>query len=220
MDGIVIEYEGGSPCNEKFNKSSSITFRCSATELGPKFVLTTDDCHYVFEWLTPIACNKKTTATPPTDDVDECIVTDTILGNTYNLNKLHNATMDYEVKTKKHHFQLNVCKKMHYNCGVDGDKLLQTGGGASICGNIDGADKIIGYNQHGGSSSHLQYKHGTLMMKYIGQSCDHDPSAKVPFNNYETHVNIGHGSRHCGQNNTAVPAALTTVHMLYNYCMV
>ena len=93
-------------------------FRCDKTEHGPKYYDSFDDCTYIFEWKTPIAC-------PQIDsEAKGCTVKDDYFGHTFNLSGLHKKEQDYRVKD----FAVNVCGELNKS----GCKT-----GASICQNKD-----------------------------------------------------------------------------------
>ena len=57
---IVLQYLNGEPCHvgreNESGRSTTIHFRCSGYEQGPKFFYETAYCDYIFTWDTPSAC--------------------------------------------------------------------------------------------------------------------------------------------------------------------
>ena len=55
-NALILTYDQGALCNNKFNYTTQIIFRCNQVERGPKLYDSLDNCTYIFEWLTPEAC--------------------------------------------------------------------------------------------------------------------------------------------------------------------
>ena len=55
-DVLMLTYDQGASCNDKYNFTSQIIFRCNSVERGPKLYDSLDNCTYIFEWQTPEAC--------------------------------------------------------------------------------------------------------------------------------------------------------------------
>ena len=161
-NSLIINYNSGSRCNAKANHTSSITFRCYDIELGPKFVAQNDDCHFLFEWLTPVACPKEKVTTTN----DDCMIKDPVSGNMYDLNPLYNPTTDYKVKSETENFKINICNDgLHSQC----KDQAKTMGKISVCKENPGENEAhsLGFTSNG----KLQFNDGGLMMRYEGSSC-------------------------------------------------
>ena len=159
-NSLTIHYNDGSQCNAKTNYSSSIIFRCGVTEMGPKFVEQNEDCHFLFEWLSPVACPKKKITTK-----NECIIKDPITGTTFDLKHLYNETADYKINSKDGDFKINICNNgLHSKCEPETKKMI------SVCKETSNGNeaKSLGFTKNG----KLHYNDGVLMMKYEGSSCD------------------------------------------------
>ena len=98
---------------------ANVTKKCCLSNTS-KFILfdfypSFDDCTYIFEWKTPVACPRIDT------EVKGCTVRDDYFGHTFNLSALHKKNEDYNIND----ISVNVCG------GLSNKSGCKTG--ASIC---------------------------------------------------------------------------------------
>ena len=164
QNSLIIRYYNGSKCNGKENYRSSVVFRCYDIELGPKLIDQHDGCHFMFEWLTPVACPNKNIV----KKAHECRITDSVSGHTFDLNPLHNETSDIKIITNDKTFKINICGQngLISGCGDQNKKLV------SVCEDNDHKEnsKSLAFT----SESKLEYNEGVLMMKYEGNKCTNE----------------------------------------------
>ncbi|XP_053150803.1 cation-independent mannose-6-phosphate receptor [Hemicordylus capensis] len=154
---IKINYTSGDICHKIYNRSTAIFFYCDPNEdMKPVFLNETEDCTYMFEWHTPLAC-------PPFKYV-ECSYKDSD-GNSYDLSSLTRYKQNWEaisMADSSQKYYINVCKSLvpHQGTGFCSSD-------ASVC-LMDGSK----YVNLGQVAKGLQWENGVLVLKYInGTNC-------------------------------------------------
>ncbi|XP_048841603.1 cation-independent mannose-6-phosphate receptor [Brienomyrus brachyistius] len=105
---LMINYTRGDICHKIYQRSTTIVFICDHSKSigSPEFIKETDDCVYLFQWHTALACLPfKTTSCTYNDDK----------GNSYDLSPLSMSRDNWVVKSETgedQRFYINVCKSL------------------------------------------------------------------------------------------------------------
>ncbi|XP_061480276.1 cation-independent mannose-6-phosphate receptor isoform X2 [Rhineura floridana] len=154
---IKINYTSGETCHKIYQRSTAIFFYCDPkNSLEPVFLKETEDCTYMFEWHTPLAC-------PPFKSI-ECSYKDST-GNSYDLSSLTRHKENWEaisMTSSTQKYYINVCKSLVPHQGVD---FCPPDAAACM---MDGSK----YVSLGEVSEGLQWENGIFVLKYInGEKC-------------------------------------------------
>nr|XP_060609655.1 cation-independent mannose-6-phosphate receptor [Anolis sagrei ordinatus] len=134
---IKINYTNGETCHKIYQRSTAIFFYCDThTNLEPVFLKETEDCTYMFEWHTPLAC-------PPFRSVD-CSYKDSA-GNSYDLSSLTRHKENWEAISRTDSavkYYINVCKSLvpyqgTGSCPPDAAACLVDGSNHVSMGEVD-----------------------------------------------------------------------------------
>ncbi|XP_034964504.2 cation-independent mannose-6-phosphate receptor isoform X1 [Zootoca vivipara] len=154
---IKINYTNGETCHKIYQRSTAILFYCDPeSNLQPVFLKEMEDCTYLFEWHTPLAC-------PPSRSI-ECSYKDST-GNSYDLSSLTRHKENWEAismtnSTQKYY--INVCKSLVPHRGAD---FCSPDSAACL---MDGSK----YINLGEVSEGIQWQNGIFVIKYInGEKC-------------------------------------------------
>ncbi|XP_062980546.1 cation-independent mannose-6-phosphate receptor [Elgaria multicarinata webbii] len=111
---IKINYTNGETCHKIYKRSTAIFFYCDPNpKLEPVFLKETEDCTYMFEWNTPLAC-------PPFKSI-ECSYKDNT-GKSYDLSPLTRHKENWEAisgTTSTEKYYINICKSLVPHKGAD-----------------------------------------------------------------------------------------------------
>ncbi|KJE92774.1 hypothetical protein, variant 2 [Capsaspora owczarzaki ATCC 30864] len=160
---LTLKYDLGTPCHSNaFNRSMVITFTCKPESLGvPKFITETNDCQYIFQWESSVAC-------APSNGTGngDCRVVDSLTNNVFDLSSLASSASDYAVTGSDGFvYQLNVCRDL-----VDHSKCAEPNAAACQTKATDpGFGKLAGR-----ISTSLTYNDGAISLKYEGGSACHN----------------------------------------------
>lgn len=135
---LVLKYPRGDRCasNPSVQTESVIVFKCDMKALYPYPQLVAEEnCKYVFEWATPVACPVK--VTPGILSGEDCKVTNPLTGYVFDLNSLKKDG-GYEVQGDAElQLVLNVCDNVKSGkCPGDntGACLIHSDGKLAIAG--------------------------------------------------------------------------------------
>eukprot|EP00794_Sanderia_malayensis_P000415 gene415-1051_t len=118
---LSIKYTNGEYCHHnKVNRTAYVYFHCSQTEGSPVFQTETNACGYIFNWLTPSACPRMTSAG------SHCKVEDSVFKHMFDLSKLQSTT----VSVGSNKFVVNPCGVVPGECSKN----------AAVC-KVSGATK-------------------------------------------------------------------------------
>ncbi|XP_076077705.1 cation-independent mannose-6-phosphate receptor-like [Mytilus galloprovincialis] len=158
---LVIRYRNGDVCHagtkRQAHRSTRITFMCSLVEHDPVFEGETEECEYIFHWMTPSACKQN-----PSKIGKDCKVVDTLYNYEFDLNILKKDT-DYNVTAGEFSYLLNICQ---------GVKTANTGCGSNtaVC-QTKPADKTF-HKDSGNVNAGLVYDEGEITLTYNeGEPC-------------------------------------------------
>ncbi|XP_017311659.1 cation-independent mannose-6-phosphate receptor isoform X1 [Ictalurus punctatus] len=156
-DGIImINYTHGETCHRIYQRSTAIMFSCdhSKNPGKPVFIRETEECTYLFEWRTALACPPfKTTICSYNDGS----------GHSYDLSSLALHSSNWVVaENKDKRYYINVCKSLVPQSGSWG------------CPSSAAACQKTGdtYVSLGEAQSEPQWDRDTLLLRYTdGTTC-------------------------------------------------
>ena len=110
---LLLKYPRGDLCkdNSSLQSETIIEFKCDLEELYPyPQLITVENCKYIFEWSTPMACpvNDPSTTTSGSPIGGNCQVTNPLSGHIFDLNSLKRDE-PYKVEGGELQLILNVC---------------------------------------------------------------------------------------------------------------
>ncbi|KAH0622428.1 hypothetical protein JD844_024730, partial [Phrynosoma platyrhinos] len=154
---IKINYTSGETCHKIYQRSTAIFFYCDPhPNLEPVFLKETEDCNYMFEWHTPLAC-------PPFRSID-CSYKDNA-GNSYDLSSLTRHKENWEAISRTDSpvkYYINVCKSLVPHQGIGSCPSE-----AAAC-LVDGSK----YVSMGEVGSGLRWENNILVLIYLnGEKC-------------------------------------------------
>ena len=160
---IVLRYRNGDLCHrgtpKQAHRSTRITFICSHVQHDPVFEGESEECEYIFHWMTPHACVQA-----PLNVGKNCKVADPIYNYEFDLSALKRDT-DYNVTYGGYSYLLNVCQ---------GLKSTGTGCGPNVANcQTKPADKTF-HRDAGHINSSLVYDEGEIILTYNGGQACHD----------------------------------------------
>ncbi|KAG7460969.1 hypothetical protein MATL_G00204630 [Megalops atlanticus] len=126
---VYIPFNSNTPCpsNRSVNYSSLIVFSCQrGTELGTPQMIRKSNCHYVFEWATPVVCSDSVTT-------KGCTLNDEQLQFTFNLSSLTGRT--FQVSSASGTYKINVCGTLPDADCKDSAVCLASGSSKASFGN-------------------------------------------------------------------------------------
>ncbi|XP_043858247.1 cation-independent mannose-6-phosphate receptor isoform X1 [Dromiciops gliroides] len=152
-DNIQLSYSEGDNCGKNKKITTIITLICKPGDLESAPVLRNsgdNGCLYEFEWHTAAACVLSKT------EGDNCRVTDSQAGFSFDLSPLTKKNGDYSVGTGKYNFYINVCG------AVSQDICLPNSGACQVEKSQRKAWNL------GINSSALSYYDGMIQLSYKG----------------------------------------------------
>eukprot|EP00045_Choanoeca_perplexa_P017738 m.264172 g.264172 ORF g.264172 m.264172 type:complete len:2358 (+) comp17619_c0_seq2:153-7226(+) len=177
LDGngiLVVATHFGSKKSDSFCSKAAddsvakarIEFVCDSNAGTGQPVLTeaNDDCSFVFQWRTVVAC--------PVQDTfgDHCTVKDPVSGQVFDFNSLNKGNLDpYTTKDVGHTFSLNICGPLaNSNCASN----------AAVCQYSLSEKK---YYSLGASASDLEINDGIITLSYTNgdEGCSNNQPRKT-----------------------------------------
>nr|XP_053644748.1 cation-independent mannose-6-phosphate receptor-like isoform X1 [Cherax quadricarinatus] len=158
---LKLKYTGGEFCgNSSKRYETVIEFKCDKDELYPyPQLIGEENCKYLFEWKTSVACPVSTETTTTSEiNAENCTVSNSYTGYNFDLNSLKRDT-GYEVQDSEGlHLVLNVCAE------VSQEKCSKKG--AAACSFMHNSETNI--VNAGQANANLHFLPGFLFLHYTG----------------------------------------------------
>ncbi|XP_068926465.1 cation-independent mannose-6-phosphate receptor [Petaurus breviceps papuanus] len=181
-ENIQLSYSDGDNCGQNKKIATIITLICKPGDFESAPVLRNsgdNGCLYEFEWHTAAACVLSKT------EGDNCRVTDTQAGFSFDLSPLTKKNGDYFVGTEKYNFYINVCGPVSQNICPPNSGACQVEKSQTKAWNLGMKSSALSYYD---GMIQLSYKNGTHYNNdkntpratLITFLCDRDAGVGVP----------------------------------------